>query len=70
VRKSWGHDHSDQVKIWQLHRDMSVCQMNQLWEHCDSRSLGSMYRAELLAHLSVIPVVGMWPKKSMSVELM
>jgi len=59
VHEMWECDLSDQADAWPLYPSMNVYQIGPSWKQYDSCSVGSLYNAQLLAHLSntqVVPV--------------
>jgi len=57
VRETWECDLSDQADAWPVYPSMNVCQISPSWKQYDSCSVGFLYSAQSLAHLSNTPVV-------------
>jgi hypothetical protein len=60
---SWKRHHNDQANVYQEFPITNICQTNQSWVQYDKYWRGSVYGAQLLAHLSNRRVVGKWLKR-------
>jgi hypothetical protein len=58
VHESWESGYDDQANILTLYPSTNVWQINKWWKQYGNYLLGTLYSAQLLAHLSNTPVAG------------